>query len=222
MERVRLGVLAVVLGIFAVHAAVLFGCAGRLDLPMFWAMLGLWLGFALLSTLTMPAGLLRERLKPGPGAKERWFRPALIALYLGMLVTCGLDAGRFHDPSPVARPVQAAALAAMFVVFTVALWAMRSNPFFSSVVRIQADRGHRVVTGGPYRFVRHPAYAAFLWMPMLAALVLGSWLALVFGPFMAAGFVARTAIEDRALRAELPGYAEYAERVRYRLVPGVW
>jgi protein-S-isoprenylcysteine O-methyltransferase Ste14 len=99
---------------------------------------------------------------------------------------------------------------------------MASNRFFSSVVRIQADRGHTVATGGPYRFVRHPGYAGFIAGSFGAALLLGSRWALLPALLSAVLLVVRTVLEDRTLRAELPGYAEYAARVRHRLLPHVW
>jgi protein-S-isoprenylcysteine O-methyltransferase Ste14 len=99
---------------------------------------------------------------------------------------------------------------------------MAVNPFLSTVVRIQDDRGHYVVMTGPYRYVRHPMYSAIFIMWPGIALALGSWWALIPAAVIDIIFVIRTALEDRTLQAELPGYAEYAQRTRYRLVPGVW
>src|SRR5205823_5651977 len=111
--------------------------------------------------------------------------------------------------------VYAAALSVNF-------WAVRANRFYSSVVRVQADRGHHVVASGPYRFVRHPGYLATLVAVLAGGLALGSWAGLLPLLGFAAAFVRRTLVEDRLLRAELPGYAEYARRVRSRLIPGVF
>jgi protein-S-isoprenylcysteine O-methyltransferase Ste14 len=99
---------------------------------------------------------------------------------------------------------------------------MATNPFLSTIVRIQDDRGHYVVTTGPYQYVRHPMYAMILLMWPGIALEMGSWWALIPAAVIVIVFVIRTALEDRTLRAELPGYVEYARRVRYRLIPGVW
>jgi protein-S-isoprenylcysteine O-methyltransferase Ste14 len=96
------------------------------------------------------------------------------------------------------------------------------NTFFSEVVRIQHDRGHYVVTSGPYRWVRHPAYLANIVLWPCSALALGSWWAMVPAGVIVALYVLRTALEDRTLQKELPGYADYAKQVRYRLVPGAW
>jgi protein-S-isoprenylcysteine O-methyltransferase Ste14 len=90
------------------------------------------------------------------------------------------------------------------------------------VVRIQTDRGQTVVSDGPYRYVRHPGYASSLLAMLAIPLALGSWWALIPAALVGALYVLRTALEDRTLQAELPGYRDYAEHVRYRLLPGVW
>jgi len=101
-------------------------------------------------------------------------------------------------------------------------WAMLANAFFSTAIRIQSDRGHTVCRSGPYRLVRHPGYVAFSLQSLAAAALLGSLWALLPGAAAVALLVLRTALEDRMLRAELPGYEDFAAEVRYRLVPGVW
>ena len=105
------------------------------------------------------------------------------------------------------------------VLFT---WAMGVNPFFEKTVRIQTERGHRVIDTGPYAFVRHPGYLGFFGWALATRLLLGSGWAMVPALLTVAGLVVRTALEDRTLQAELAGYAEYAQRVRFRLVPGLW
>jgi len=100
--------------------------------------------------------------------------------------------------------------------------AVASNPFFSSVIRIQTDRGHAVATGGPYAYLRHPGYAGSILSALGAPLLLGSAWALVPGFVAVLAVVARTAVEDRILQNELPGYRDYARRVRSRLLPGIW
>ena len=96
------------------------------------------------------------------------------------------------------------------------------NPFFSPALRIQTERGHSVITCGPYRIVRHPGYLAMLIAVPVSALTVGSWLALIPAFGFIAVIVRRTALEDRYLRQELPGYLSYAKSVRYRLVLGLW
>jgi protein-S-isoprenylcysteine O-methyltransferase Ste14 len=106
--------------------------------------------------------------------------------------------------------------------YFLATWAMTVNRFFSGVVRIQKDRRHTVVSDGPYRYVCHPSYAGGILSELASALALGSLLALIPTVLTVCLIVLRTALEDKALRNELDGYEEYAQRVRYRLLPGVW
>ncbi len=101
-------------------------------------------------------------------------------------------------------------------------WAMITNAYFSTAVRIQSERGHTVCTTGPYRFVRHPGYAGVLLQDIGVPLLLGSWWALIPGLLGTAAMVARTVFEDRTLRAGLDGYSDYAQKVKYRLIPMVW
>jgi protein-S-isoprenylcysteine O-methyltransferase Ste14 len=119
--------------------------------------------------------------------------------------------------------VQIAGLAACVLGYDVILqWAMVSNAYFTAVVRIQSERGHSVATGGPYRFVRHPGYTGTILCYAATPLLLGSLCALAPALLACAVLVARTAREDRFLHGALPGYNEYAQRTRYRLLPGVW
>jgi protein-S-isoprenylcysteine O-methyltransferase Ste14 len=101
-------------------------------------------------------------------------------------------------------------------------WAMITNAYFSTAVRIQSERGHAVCTSGPYRAVRHPGYAGVLLQNIGVPLLLGSWWALIPSIVGTVAMTARTVFEDRTLRAELTGYNDYAQRVRYELIPGIW
>ena len=140
----------------------------------------------------------------------------------GQFVVAGLDVGRFHWSGSVAPAMQGIGLLAVVVALAVAIWAMAVNPFFSSVIRIQTDRGHHLITGGPYRYVRHPAYAAAPFLFVGTGLALGSWFASLIGVLLVSAILWRTAREDRVMRDHLAGYDAYAEKVRYRLLPGVW
>ncbi len=133
----------------------------------------------------------------------------------------GLDVGRF-EWSPLAPPLRAIGLLGYIVSVCILYWAVRVNPFYSSVVRVQSDRGQVAIDAGPYRFVRHPGYAATLLGMATGGLALGSGLALVPIALVMGVFVRRTLVEDRLLRRELAGYAEYALRVRHRLIAGVF
>jgi protein-S-isoprenylcysteine O-methyltransferase Ste14 len=201
--------------------------AGHWDLPTVWALFGLFAGFLLLAwfaILRKDPALLRERQQSGPGAK-RWDRIWLafytIAL-LGTLIVAILDVGRFHWSDTVPLWLQVFGFVGFAASLAFAGWAMAENTFFSEVVRIQHDRGHHVVTTGPYRVVRHPGYLGNASAWPCIALAIGSWWALLPAGLVVALYVVRTALEDRTLQQELDGYVEYAQRVRYRLLPGVW
>jgi protein-S-isoprenylcysteine O-methyltransferase Ste14 len=206
----------------ALLGAVLFGCAGRWDLPWFWAYLGVWAAAALGGPAVMDPTLLQERFRPGPGGRDYLTLVVLTLGWVGQHVVAGLDVGRFHWTDTVPPVVQGVALLATAAAWAVVIWAMAVNRFFSPVIRIQADRGHRLVTGGPYRYVRHPAYAVLPFLFVGGGLALGSWLAGLLGLLLFVPILWRTAQEDRVLREQLEGYAAYAEAVRYRLFPGVW
>jgi protein-S-isoprenylcysteine O-methyltransferase Ste14 len=167
--------------------------------------------------------LLAERGNTKAG--KSWDKPIVfVVVLLGPVatwITAGLDT-RFHwsqkmGPLAVFAGVLVGALAAALVA-----WAMRSNRFFSAVVRIQKDRGHSVVSSGPYRFLRHPAYTGMSAFTLVTPLILDSRWAFVPAAATAAVTVLRTALEDRTLQNELDGYAGYARRVKSKLVPGIW
>jgi protein-S-isoprenylcysteine O-methyltransferase Ste14 len=139
----------------------------------------------------------------------------------GMLLVAGFDE-RWSWSLRLAVAVQVAAFVVVALGDVLFAWAMASNQFFSSVVRIQQDRGHTVQTGGPYRFVRHPGYLGTIVSALATPLALGSLWAFIPAGLLTALFVVRTALEDGTLRDELAGYEAYAQRTRYRLVPGVW
>lgn len=222
----RKALLQTAVSIVVIVAAVRL-LAGRWDVPMVWVLLGIFflaLFLAWLFIFRKDPELLKERRESGPGAK-RWDRIWLGIYTLALLVTmiaALLDVGRFHWSDTVPLWLRAIGLFALLAALGLSGWAMAENTFFSEVVRIQEDRGHYVVTTGPYQYVRHPGYAGNVVAWTCIALALGSWLATLLSGVIAVLFVVRTAREDRTLQAELAGYAEYAQRVRYRLVPGVW
>lgn len=217
----RLKVALVSLVFPAVVGGVVFAAAGRWDLPFVWAILGLLAAFFLTLAAFADRGLIEERMAPGGGNRDRVTRLAGIALLLAHWVMAGLDAGRLRS-TPVAWPVQLAGCVGYAAALAIVFWAMKTNPFYSSAVRIQSDRGQYAVAAGPYRFVRHPGYAGTLLAMATGGVAFGSWLAMVPMLAFAALFVRRTLLEDRMLRRELPGYEEYARRVRYRLIVGVF
>ncbi|MHB0857659.1 MAG: methyltransferase family protein [Anaerolineae bacterium] len=207
-----------------VMGALLFLAAGRLDWPGAWAYVILITTGTIVSTLLLPKDLQAERSTMQQGSKRWDIALALIVARFGplaVLLTAGLDR-RFGWSGNLAAGLQALGLllTALGVVFTT--WAMLSNRFFSALVRIQTDRGHTVVSTGPYALVRHPGYLGASVAQLAMPLALSSWWAMLPALVTLAVLVVRTTLEDRTLQAELPGYREYAQRVRYRLLPGVW
>jgi protein-S-isoprenylcysteine O-methyltransferase Ste14 len=205
----------------AVFAAAVFVPAGRLDLPLLWAYVGIPVACVLVAGLFMDSELRRERVHPGPG-QDALLRLIVLPFFLAHLVIGGLDAGRLHFSDSVPTWARIAGLAGMLVSFAITGWAVSVNRFFSPVVRIQAERGHHLVTRGPYRLVRHPGYVGALLSCLSAAAAMGSWWAMAPLVVAVALILRRTALEDRFLHRELAGYPEYARRVRFRLLPGVW
>ncbi len=209
-------------GFMVLTGALLFLCAGRWDLPFFWAYLGIWIASALVGPFVVDPGLIRERIRPGPGGQDYVTAVAMTPLWLGQFVVAGLDVGRYHWTDTVPLTLQVAGLMATAAAVAVLVWAVAVNPFFSTVIRIQTDRGHHLIRTGPYRYVRHPAYAVWPFLAIGGGLALGSWLAALIGVLLWLPLLWRTAREDRILREQLEGYADYAEEVRYRVLPGIW
>lgn len=209
-----------------VVAATLFIPAGRLDWAMGWALVAIyaaWSGANALILIPRCPELLAERATRRRGTKT-WDTAILGVIGLTTIakhVVAGLDL-RFGLTAQMPLALQVAALIVAALGCALVTWAMASNAFFSMVVRIQEDRGHTVATGGPYRQVRHPGYVGTIAFEVATPVMLGSLWALIPGALAALLMAVRTALEDRALLAELQGYRDYASRVRYRLLPGVW
>ncbi|HUI12111.1 MAG TPA: isoprenylcysteine carboxylmethyltransferase family protein [Xanthobacteraceae bacterium] len=207
---------------FVLALAALFGSAGTFAIPVFWIYLAILGAIFVASILWLDPDLARERMRPG-GKKP----PLALRLFSGVLVVhwimAGLDRGRLHWSDTVPFWLQVLGLIALAASYAFCIWAMRVNRFFSSVVRIQSDRGQYVVERGPYAVIRHPGYLAGIVVVLASGVALGSWIATVFLAITSLPFLFYRAItEDRVLRAELPGYADYARRVRWRLIPGLW
>lgn len=155
----------------------------------------------------------------------RTFDKIFMAFYLpawfALPVVAGLDAVRFGWSSLPWAALWPGVILQLLAIPPVA-WAMATNPHLETTVRIQHDRGHKVITSGPYAMVRHPMYVGAILNVVGTPLVLGSPWAYAPAGFALVLFVLRTALEDRTLRRELAGYEEYAQRTRYRLLPGVW
>jgi len=203
------------------QAATLFGAAGRIDIVEFWVYVAILAAVSALSLTLLDPDLMQERMRPGGRRVGLRFLPIIVVMFVHWTVA-GLDRGRLHLSDTVLPGLEAVALALFALAWIVFVWAMYVNRFFSSIPRIQSERGHAVITTGPYRFVRHPGYTAALLAAVTSGLALGSWISTFIAPIALVGLVWRTMVEDRMLQSDLPGYADYAARVRYRLVPGIW
>jgi protein-S-isoprenylcysteine O-methyltransferase Ste14 len=206
-------------------AAILFTAAGRVNWSMGWAVLGTYIATSIASLFLADPELVQERSEVRSGTQRRDMILAgasFLFFYPFTLVVAGVDIGRFGWSPSLPLVVQLLALVAFALGNGLGLWAVVSNRYFSTFVRIQNDRGQAVVRAGPYRYVRHPGYAGTVVAAIALPIALGSLWALLPATIGAGGFVVRTLLEDRTLVEELMGYREYASQVRHRLIPGIW
>ena len=189
-----------------------------------WMYVGATVCISAANLLAMDRSLIAERSHLQQGT-PRWdiALSVFVALWgpLLVLVVSALDI-RLRWSTLEHLGIQIPALLVFLLSSLLATWAMRVNRFFSATVRIQSDRGHTVVDTGPYRFVRHPGYTGAVIGILATPFLLGSFVALVPAAAVAGGYIIRTRKEDTLLHWQLPGYDEYAQRVRCRLLPGIW
>jgi protein-S-isoprenylcysteine O-methyltransferase Ste14 len=211
----------------AVFYICFFLAAGRLDIPRAWLLLGIdYLGVVVVSAIFWKVApeLANQRATIKEGTKP-WDK-VFLAFYftislIGFPIIAGLDVGRFQW-SELHINFSIAGVILFLLCVALGSWAIVINRFFELTVRIQSERGHKVITSGPYRFVRHPGYLAITLGALSASLILGSGYSLIPGGLGIIAVLIRTHLEDRTLQEELNGYREYASRVRWRLVPGIW
>lgn len=207
--------------------ALLFASAGTLQWPGAWAYLvasavlgvasGLWLA-------KVDPGLLAERMRltarEGQPRDDKYFMLLFVAIAVLWFVAMGLD--RRFDGTNAGVALIVLGLALYLASTALIMWVFRTNSFAAPVVKVQTERHHQVVSTGPYALVRHPMYASIMLFFIGVPILLGSWWGLAFVPVFFVMFAIRTRIEERTLAAGLSGYADYAARVRYRLLPGLW
>ncbi len=215
-------------GMFVVFALALFLAAGTVAWAAGWVFLALFFGFTVALSawlLKHDPGLLTERMtgigKPDQKVWDKVFFAIANVLFLGWLVLMPLDAVRFHW-SQVPAWVQAAGALLLLISFYLYMLTFRENAYLSPAVRVQRERGQKVVSTGPYRHVRHPMYATTIVLVAGTTLLLGSWYGLLPGAVLIGAVAVRAVQEERTLQAELAAYDEYMKRVRYRLIPYVW
>jgi protein-S-isoprenylcysteine O-methyltransferase Ste14 len=212
----------------AIMAILLFVPAGTLWWPQAWVyLLELGLTGVLISAWLYvhdPALLAQRMAAPVQREQAAWDRIFMICMlifFTAWLIVMGLDAVRFRV-SQLPLWLQVVGAAGILVSQYVFWLVFRANSYAAPVVKIQKERGHAIATGGPYAVVRHPMYAGAIPFLVGTPLLLGSWIGLALSPILVIGFAVRAVLEERTLAAQLPAYAEYAARVRYRLVPLIW
>ena len=209
-----------------VMGVALFWPAGTINWWQAWGALvimALWSAGTAVAILQRNPELLADRLGPRKGAKS-WdlaIMSLLGGIQLARYIVAGLD-HRYGWSGEFPLTAQMAALAAGSLGYALMVWSTAVNAFFSQIVRIQTEKGHRVVTSGPYNYLRHPGYFGALVFELTVAILLGSWWAFGISLINAALLLVRTSLEDRTLQNELAGYSDYAKKVRYRLIPRVW
>lgn len=220
--------------VFAIILVALWGfVSGQWTHPMPWAFIAIYLLVGLvIPAMAVPIDqdYLEDRTQVKEGV-QKWDKPIVIvgSLYvpLGLVLVAALDArlGWTASPkgvNPIPLWTQAIAIVLSALGYLFSVWASAANKFYARFVRIQKDRGHTVVSSGPYRYVRHPGYAGLILFLFASAPALGSLWTLLPSGLFALALIVRTALEDRFLQEKLEGYKEYTRHTRYRLIPGIW
>jgi protein-S-isoprenylcysteine O-methyltransferase Ste14 len=215
------------IGFFVVFALALFLPAGTLAWRAGWIFLLLFFGFYLMVTMwlyTHNPGLMQERTRLSTSDQQGWDKilfPLMEIFFIVWLIFISLDAVRFHW-SLVPFWIQAIGTLVLLCSFYFLFRTFRENSYLSPVVRVQEDRGHTVVSSGLYHYVRHPMYTAILVFIVGTSLLLGSWYGLLFVIICMTILARRAVLEERTLRADLPGYSSYMAQVKYRFIPYIW
>jgi protein-S-isoprenylcysteine O-methyltransferase Ste14 len=231
-EKLTKSGIKVLIGTFLgpfIQGTLIFVSAGRIDIFRVWCYLvvsciGMFGGIALVARADPELVNQRGIWKKTKGTKlwDKFLLSAygLIGFYV-LPVIAGLDVGRFRWSS--LSWAFLAPAGALFLIASILIhWAMIVNTHFETTIRIQTDRNHQVITKGPYRFIRHPGYLGAILWALLTPLIIGSAYALIPAAIAALLLIIRTLLEDKTLRNELTGYSDYANTVKYRLLPGLW
>ena len=205
--------------------AILFLAAGQLNWVWAWVYLGIFLISALITgSITIPTNPEAVAERGEVKIKEKWDKLVsgvyLLAMFFALPLVAGLDV-RFIWTPDLGIAWHVIGAVALVIGYTFTSWAMITNAYFSTAVRIQGDRGQTVCTRGPYRIVRHPGYVGYILQALSVPFLLGSLWALIPGLIAVVSMVIRTSFEDRMLQAGLPGYSDYSQHVPNRLLPGI-
>lgn len=211
--------------VFVFEAALLFVAAGRISWLWAWVLLGVYFLGAVINAYYMfrysPETIARRASGEGMKGWDKIVSGLWAVVGIVQLIVAGLDE-RYGWSASLALAAHVVGIVLFGLGFALFSWAMITNAYFATVVRIQTEQGHRVCTTGPYHYVRHPGYVGALLQAFGLPLLLGSMWALLPGVISALLIVVRTALEDRTLQAELPGYVAYTQQTHHRLLPGLW
>lgn len=204
----------------------IFALAGRINYWQGWVFSIVTIVLIIINIILFSdnSELAKERTKPGPGTK--WWDKIFYALYtplcLAIYIVGSLDSGRYYWSGKASVMIYVLGYIFYILSQVIIMWSMKTNQYFSSVVRIQEDRGQYVIQEGPYKYVRHPGYIGGILLGLGMALTFGSYRALIPAVSSVVVITIRTYLEDTTLQNELPGYIDYTNKVRYRLFPGIW
>jgi protein-S-isoprenylcysteine O-methyltransferase Ste14 len=205
------------------QGAILFIAAGTFSWKWAWFVLLLALVLLIINLVVLPAELIEERGRKKDNVKkwDKMLSSIIMFPTILMYVFSGLDR-RFHWTGEISVFINIAGLVFIFLGSMLFTWSMVSNKFFSTLVRLQTDRQHTVVTEGPYKYIRHPGYLGYIIFTFTTPIALGAYWGLIFSVTIGILLVVRTSLEDATLTKELRGYAEYTENVKYKLIPFLW
>lgn len=210
-----------------IMSASFFGSAGTLAWPEAWLYMIIHYSFFTMLAIWLKKHnpeLLRERMAFLKPAVKRWDKAILLVstvVFVPYLILPGLDAVRFQW-SYVPPLIKVVCFVGIILSFFLMVWVMRENSYLSRIVEIQKERGHRVITTGPYQYVRHPMYLGVIVLFISIPVALGSLWSLVPSTVLSLLVLIRTFLEDKTLCEELEGYNSYAEKVKYKIIPGIW
>jgi protein-S-isoprenylcysteine O-methyltransferase Ste14 len=214
----------IVVGVnLVMQPAILFLAAGTLHWLWAWIFLILSCLILVINLFTLTPELIAERGKVKKDAKkwDKRLTSFTIIPFFFLFLSAGLDY-RFGWSGGVSTTISIAGMIVYLLSSMLITWSMSSNKYFSTLVRLQTDRDHKVESGGPYAYIRHPGYVGFILMHIAIPFALGTYWALIFSGIIAFMFILRSWLEDETLKKDLPGYTEYSAKTRYRLIPYVW
>jgi len=212
-----------VASIYIAVALILFISAGSFDWPYAWLYMAIYFLITIIGSLFLPLEVIAERGSK-KGNVEEWdtvLSGLIISISLSMYLVAGLDF-RWRWSPELATGSHLASIFIFILGCALEIWAMRANRFFSTAVRIQFEREHMVCSSGPYRYVRHPGYLGMIMYNSASPIFLGSLWAMMPAIMIVSLFVIRVWLEEKTLLQKLPGYGQYAARIRYRLLPWLW